>query len=353
MLFVVVLRLDRQLSDNNNTTLELLYIKAVDLVADCRVQRLIIIMLRHAVAKSAHQLKNSAVVVNSTRRSYAAATSKQKRALSKQQLQGKKPALKPDPPAESPPPPPPAAAATAVVGDGGDGGGNIVPIVVIGTGLLGAAGYYYLYGMEEAEEGGEAPAAPKKEEAKEAVVEEKKTETVTTTKEATIEKRPTSVRADDGSNRVLQIEVPSGTTPSAPPTAAVSHPEGGSRVTMESFQQPSASSKNRISVTDSLKELQAQIDQETSDVVRRANQEVMRSFDESLFEGLDDMTASQLKARVFQLATEMKERTRWEALRLKEFLALKEKETADKYVCCVDFVCFGVDVFEKDEYYVV
>ena len=102
---------------------------------------------------------------------------------------------------------------------------------------------------------------------------------------------------------------------------------------MESFQNPSSSSSSsRISVQDSLKELQDQIDQETSDVVRRANQEVLRSFDESLFEGLDDMTPAQLRARVMQLATEMKERTRWEALRLKEFLALKEKETADRYV---------------------
>lgn len=289
-------------------------------------------MLRHVVSKSVQHLPKGATVTarsHTTRRSYAAATAAQKRALSKQQLDGKKSA-KPDPPSTKPPPPP-APTATAAPG-GGDGGG-LLPVLV-GAGLLAAAGgAYYYYGMEGGEtakdkSGEDAPAVvsqkeePAKEE-KEAPPKEKEV--------AVQEKQITSIKSDDGSNRVLQINVPSSGTRSAPPPAVSSHPEGGSRVTMESFAKPTpSSSKNRSSITDSLQELRNQIDQEASDVVRRANQEVMRSFDESLFDGLDDMTTSQLKARVMQLATEMKERTRWEALRLKEFLALKEKETADK-----------------------
>ena len=47
---------------------------------------------------------------------------------------------------------------------------------------------------------------------------------------------------------------------------------------------------------------------------------------------LDQLNRAQLQVRVVQLAAEMKDRTKWEAVRLKEFLAMKEKETADKCV---------------------
>jgi hypothetical protein len=43
--------------------------------------------------------------------------------------------------------------------------------------------------------------------------------------------------------------------------------------------------------------------------------------------------AATLRIKVAQLAAELSERTKWEAVRLKEFLALKEQETAHKYVC--------------------
>ena len=45
-----------------------------------------------------------------------------------------------------------------------------------------------------------------------------------------------------------------------------------------------------------------------------------------------DGSAAHLQAKVARLASELAERTKWEAVRLKEFLAMKEQETAQKYV---------------------
>ena len=48
--------------------------------------------------------------------------------------------------------------------------------------------------------------------------------------------------------------------------------------------------------------------------------------------GVDELAAPQLRIRVVQLASEMKNRTKWEASRLREFLAMKEKETEGRYM---------------------
>jgi mitofilin len=49
-----------------------------------------------------------------------------------------------------------------------------------------------------------------------------------------------------------------------------------------------------------------------------------------ILKGLDDLSSSELRVKVVQLATEMGERAKWEAVRLREFLALKEKEVGEK-----------------------
>lgn len=304
-------------------------------------------MLRHAVTKSSRQVRNSLA-----RRAYSAAKSGGKRALSKQQLAGAKP--KPDgttSSASGTPPPnvtvkvsSPSSASPPPPAGGAGGGGDSTPLV-IGVGLLAAGGAaLYYFQSEPAVEETPAPAAvkeaeaPKKKKKQTAKKEEEKTTeeaAAPVAVEKAAEEKPKSVRDSEGANRVLQIDVGAEGKREAPEAAKTeAHPEGGNRVTMESFAQPAAKKKTAVAATvkDSIKELQASIELETSEVTKRANQEVMRSFDESLFEGLDEMSAAQLKARVVQLATEMKERTRWEALRLKEFLAMKEKETADKYL---------------------
>lgn len=303
-------------------------------------------MLRHAVTKSSRQVQNSLA-----RRAYSAAKGNKKRALSKQQLAGTKSTSGGGSSAKTPPPnvtvktspPSSASGAASAPPPAGEAGGVDSSSLVIGVGLLAAASatlYYFKSGTavetpapEAAAKEAESPKKNKtaKKESKEAApapAVEKASEEAA----PAAEEKPKSVRDSEGANRVLQIDVGSEGTRAAPEAKPESHPEGGNRVTMESFAKPAKKETTVATVKDSIKELQASIDLETSEVAKRANQEVMRSFDQSLFEGLDEMSAAQLKARVMQLATEMKERTRWEALRLKEFLAMKEKETADKYL---------------------
>ena len=45
---------------------------------------------------------------------------------------------------------------------------------------------------------------------------------------------------------------------------------------------------------------------------------------------IDKMTQSQLKVRLVQMARDLEERTKWEAVRLQEFLNMKEKEVEDR-----------------------
>ena len=62
----------------------------------------------------------------------------------------------------------------------------------------------------------------------------------------------------------------------------------------------------------------------------KAHAAMKTAVDEAYLKGLDEASLSELKIRVVQLASEMNERTKWEAVRLREFLAMKEKEVGEK-----------------------
>ena len=83
------------------------------------------------------------------------------------------------------------------------------------------------------------------------------------------------------------------------------------------------------SVEDATRELQSARIDESSATLQKAHQALRASIDESLYSDLDNLSVSELKIRIIQLGTEMMERTKWEAVRLKEFLAMKEKEVAE------------------------
>jgi hypothetical protein len=170
----------------------------------------------------------------------------------------------------------------------------------------------------------EAPAT--KVESKPAQVESKPADEVPKkTKETVVKKEakeaPKKEEAPSGS-RVTKIELPSGSRPRAAVAISTEHPLKGSRVLM---QAPST-----ISAADAAKELNKSAQEEASATVKEAHAALRANLDESLFSDLDKLSAAELRVRVVQLAAEMQERTKWEAVRLKEFLALKEKETADK-----------------------
>jgi hypothetical protein len=84
--------------------------------------------------------------------------------------------------------------------------------------------------------------------------------------------------------------------------------------------------------TAAMSELQTTTTLQNSKTLAAANAALKSDLDREYFADLDTLSPSQLRTRVVQLATEMSDRTKWEAVRLKEFLAMKEKEVGDTYL---------------------
>jgi len=132
-------------------------------------------------------------------------------------------------------------------------------------------------------------------------------------------------------NRVMKISLPEGTKGSPPPIIVTGHPVGGNKVEINPTSKSSASTENTPTVDSALRELQSQLSQETSRALVQAHHELAKVTSLDITD-LDNMSPTQLKIRLVQLAKDLEERTKWEAVRLKEFLAMKEKEVEDKYV---------------------
>jgi hypothetical protein len=81
-----------------------------------------------------------------------------------------------------------------------------------------------------------------------------------------------------------------------------------------------------------MSELQSNQSLQNSKTLAAAQAALRSDLDRQYFTDLDSLSPSELRTRVVQLATEMSDRTKWEAVRLKEFLAMKEKEVGDKYL---------------------
>lgn len=285
------------------------------------------ISLRHVAQRSSRRLSSSTVV---TKR--ALATSRQKRALNKQQLGETKAA-----PSGGDTPPPPSAASSS---SGGSGGGSSIPLIAAAVIAGGAAGAYYmdmLPGMSPADP---LPLSKKQEPAKKPMpatkkaATEEKNEKKEEKKEATSEAEPESIPAasEPAGNRVMNIALPEGTSRSAPPATVSDHPIGGNRVSMKPVAPEDESKAQSVpsSVDKALKELQQQISKDdTARSLLEAHKDLalLASMDLS---DLDELSMTQLKVRLVQLSKDMEERTKWEAVRLKEFLVMKEKEVEDK-----------------------
>lgn len=86
-------------------------------------------------------------------------------------------------------------------------------------------------------------------------------------------------------------------------------------------------------VADAMSELRSSSLGGPSRTLAAANVALLSESDGSEYlYGVDELAAPQLRIRVVQLASEMKNRTKWEASRLREFLAMKEKETEGRYM---------------------
>ena len=79
-------------------------------------------------------------------------------------------------------------------------------------------------------------------------------------------------------------------------------------------------------------ELQSAASLENSQTLKAAKAELQANLDSEYLSNLESLSESELRVRVVQLATEMSDRTKWEAVRLKEFLSMKEKEVGDNYM---------------------
>lgn len=249
-----------------------------------------------------------------------------------------------------------------------------MPLIVTGLTLLGASGaavyVYYnndnnllsnLTQKKPEEKKEDAPPiiispieSASKKEVKETKIEkeEPQPKTASATKEPMVDTTSLDSKTTSG-NRVLQVHIPDNMkntktdTKSDKPT---DHPKGGNRVYVE---VPSSSSREESDDGDSKKKkkkkkkkeedsvsatelaldhLQSSANSEAARSLVQSHHSLWASLDASYFADMDRLNTSQLKARIVQLATELKDRTQWEAVRLKEFLALKEKETAQQYM---------------------
>jgi len=64
---------------------------------------------------------------------------------------------------------------------------------------------------------------------------------------------------------------------------------------------------------------------------------------------IDKMTQSQLKVRLVQMARDLEERTKWEAVRLQEFLNMKEKEVEDRFVLLIKKLRFEAEIMQEEK----
>jgi len=226
------------------------------------------------------------------------ATSKQKRALSKDQLGASQESTPPPP---TPTPSPPASESS-----------NLAPLMGLGLVAIGGITYYALQGQEQEKA---LPVVAKEEPKAAPKVEEKKKAEESTAL---------------STNKVTSIDVPSKMKNTAASTTVSTqeHPAQGNRVAALPSAEPSKPIEEDTHVMDrSIAALhKQQISQQAAESLVQAHQSAL-AVD---LDGLDERGAEQLRVRVVQLAKELQDRTKWEAVRLKEFLTMKEQETANR-----------------------
>jgi hypothetical protein len=166
-------------------------------------------------------------------------------------------------------------------------------------------------------------------------------------------------------NRVVNVHVPSTQGRTSEPIAIQKHAEDGNRVTVKKFLQvygggddsisgqnlvsnatPQASGETTVAtntqepakdittamIMEAQKELSSESTQHNNigQELATAHSLSTTALDEKFLKELEGLTINDLKMRIVQLASEMNDRTKWEAVRLREFLAMKEKEISEK-----------------------
>jgi mitofilin len=290
-------------------------------------------------------------------------TSKQKRALSEEQIVGKtKGEQHVQPIAVAAPP----AALEKKISSSANVGSNNTGYYVAGGGaaIAMAGGAYYFYKqradkLSDANAGAAAAALVEKKAAVAPAVNEKEAAAVPTKKDAAAVKVPTKVKETTAKelsnscnaavkdptkvetlgNRVTTIQLPDKMRNKAPETSTLQppeHPVNGNRVTglpkgKTLGQTPPSTVDTSPDRTNAALEQLKHSSAASSSASSEAQEAVVSSHSSlwsnaAILNDLDKLSPSQLRTRIVQLATELQDRTKWEAVRLKEFLAMKEQE---------------------------
>ncbi|GKY95729.1 hypothetical protein MPSEU_000533700 [Mayamaea pseudoterrestris] len=287
-------------------------------------------------------------------RSLAAATSKQKRALNPEQIHGT-PTASTNTTTKSPPPPPPTSVKPPASIGNSSASNNLIPFGIVGAVAVGGGAFYFAKQMS-GDETSVTPNAKSTMVAKESVV-----DTPAKAEPATLSgslKNLQSTNASEG-NRVTSIAMPpkmknanASYTPPLPanpidghrvssltPITTKNNDEGEVKGKEKEKEKEEArktiladASMTKQAIQELTPKESSPASLESQESLIKSHHSLWSSMEESYLKDLDTLTYSQLQTRIVQLASELKERTKWEAVRLKEFLAMKERETANHYM---------------------
>lgn len=330
----------------------------------------------------------------STKRTFAAATSAQKRALNAQQLKGSEASSTAAPKA-------PSSSEPAALESGGSSIGPALALLVA-TGGVGAA---YYNGLLDDFIGGGSETTPvaqkaeavkkitKKKNAKEKAQEEttvaaslkeeiSKTELDEVNEliadvigEATMEVAAVTEAMDSIATVEKEAVVPATTADSdplavakivdeSPPVVVATEtttPEPEPETSMvqalvESVSSSAAapifaaSALDETKILAEIEQLKKKLHEKSDEALAEAHTELAKiSSMDMMGLDMDALTNSQLKVRLVQMAKELEERTKWEAVRLQEFLAMKEKEVEDKYVLLIKKLRLEAELLQEEK----
>jgi mitofilin len=246
---------------------------------------------------------------------------------------------------------------------GGKGGGSPSPLPIVALLGVAAGGAYYMDlipGMNKKENTEPvtvtekaAPAPVKKAEAKKTEQPKKLTkappknpETKEVQKSVVKETGTAKKKEASQPHRVLNIHVPPKNGRVQEPVPPTQHATDGNRVSNADFRKvylqdtvvlngkrkstTTASPPTAAMANDALKELEPSVGTSVVDETMAKEQARMRASADETLNDLESLTASQLRVRVVQLVSEISDRTKWEAVRLKEFLTMKEREVGEQ-----------------------
>jgi hypothetical protein len=123
----------------------------------------------------------------------------------------------------------------------------------------------------------------------------------------------------------------SAATPAATP-AATATTEPQTTIAVKSSIPTSSSSLDESKIMAEIEALKKELHKRSDKALMEAHTELAKlSSMDVMSQELDFLTSSQLKVRLVQMAKDLEERTKWEAVRLQEFMSMKEKEVEDRY----------------------